>query len=137
MSGDVARILKEAKTIAVVGLSSDPAKPGYYVPAYLQEHGYRIIPVNPTIDEALGQRAYPDLRSVPEKIDVVDIFRRSEDVPPVVEQAIEVGARAVWMQQGIVNEEAAARAREAGLDVVMNRCMKVEHRRLSQHTETR
>jgi uncharacterized protein len=132
MSGEVGRILKEARTVAVVGLSSDPAKAGHYVPAYLQRQGYRIIPVNPTLDEALGERAYPDLKSVPERIDVVEIFRRAEDVPPVVEQAIEVGARAVWMQRGIVNEEAAAKAREAGLDVVMDRCMMVEHRRLSK-----
>jgi uncharacterized protein len=132
MGDEIGRILREAKTIAVVGLSSDPAKPGHYVPAYLQGQGYRIIPINPILDEALGERAYPDLRSVPEKIDVVDVFRRAEDVPPVVEQAIEVGARAVWMQRGIVNEEAAARAREAGLDVVMNRCMMIEHRRLSK-----
>jgi uncharacterized protein len=132
MSGEVGRILKEARTVAVVGFSSDSAKPGHYVPAYLQRQGYRIIPVNPTLDEALGERAYPDLKSVPERIDVVEIFRRAEDVPPVVEQAIEVGARAVWMQRGIVNEEAAAKAREAGLDVVMDRCMMVEHRRLSK-----
>lgn len=133
MNDDVERILRESKTVAVVGLSPNPGKPSHWVPAYLQSHGYRVIPVNPTVAEVLGEASYPDLKSVPDKIDVVEIFRRPEDVPPVVEQAIEVGASAVWMQSGIVNEEAAAKARAAGLDVVMDRCMMVEHDRLFQH----
>ncbi|HZK67011.1 MAG TPA: CoA-binding protein [Chloroflexota bacterium] len=122
------RILKEAKTIAVVGLSDKPERTSYRVSSYMQRQGFRIIPVNPTIQSSLGETAYPDLASVPEKIDLVDIFRRSEDVPPIVDQAIQLGARAVWMQEGIVNEEAAAKAAAAGLDVVMDRCIMVEHR---------
>ena len=97
---------------------------------YLQDQGYRIVPVNPRADTILGEKSYPDLASIPEKVDVVDIFRRSDDVPPVVDQAIDIGAKAVWMQLGIVNEDAAVKAREAGLGVVMDRCMLVEHRNL-------
>ena len=123
-------ILESAQTIAVVGLSSRPERPAHSVPAYMQRKGYRIIPVNPTLEQALGEQAYPDLLSMPEPVDVVQIFRRSEDVPPVVEQAIQIGAKAVWMQEGIVNEEAADRARRAGLAVVMDTCMRVAHRRL-------
>jgi len=121
-------ILRRYRTIAVVGASNDLEKPAGYVPAYLKEHGYRIIPVNPTETEVLGEKSYPDLASVPEPIEVVDIFRHSEDVPPVVDEAIGAGAKAVWMQLGIVNEEAAAVARAAGLEVVMDRCMKTELR---------
>jgi len=124
----IERILNQTRTIAVVGLSSDQAKAGYYVPEYLQQHGYRIIPVNPALDQALGEKAYPDLPSVPEPVDLVLIFRRSEAVPPFVDQAIEIRAKAVWMQQGIINAEAAEKAQQAGLDVVMNACMMVEHR---------
>jgi predicted CoA-binding protein len=125
----IRHILDETRTIAVVGLSSRPERAGYYVPAYLQEHGYRIVPVNPYLEGALGETAYPDLYSVPEPIDLVLVFRRSENVPPVVQAAIHVGAKAVWMQLGIVNEDAAEQARAAGLDVVMDACMLVEHRR--------
>jgi predicted CoA-binding protein/signal transduction histidine kinase len=124
------RILENARTIAVVGLSGRPERPAHSVPAYLQRKGYRIIPVNPTLEQVLGEVAYADLLSVPEPVDVVQIFRRSEDVPPVVEQAIQIGARAVWMQEGIINEDAADRARRAGLDVVMDTCMRVAHQRL-------
>ena len=124
------RILESAKTIAVVGFSSRPDRPAHSVPAYMQRKGYRIIPVNPNLEQALGETAYPDLLSVPEPVDVVQIFRRSEDVPPVVEQAIQIGAKAVWMQEGIVNEDAADLARRAGLAVVMDTCMRVAHRRL-------
>ncbi len=131
METNIERILREARTIAVVGLSPKPYRPSFGVAEYLQQRGYRIIPVNPTVDQVLGEKSYPDLKSVPEKIDVVDIFRRPEDVPPVVEEAIQVGARAIWMQEGIINEAAAARARQAGLDVVMDRCMLKEHQRLS------
>ena len=123
-------ILKRAKTVAVVGLSPKADRPSYGVASYLKEQGYRIIPVNPAADEVLGEKCYPDLSSIEEKVDVVDIFRRAEDVPPIVEEAIRTGAETVWMQEGIVNEEAAARAREAGLEVVMDRCMLKEHKRL-------
>ena len=124
----IEKILKESKTIAVVGLSPDPARPSHGVARYLQAQGYRIIPVNPLIEEVLGEKSYPDLASVPETVDVVDIFRGSRHVPAIVEAAIVKGARAVWMQEGIVHQEAAARAREAGLMVVMDRCMLKEHR---------
>ena len=116
------------KTIAVVGLSSNPQSPSYEVAAYLQGQGYRIIPVNPTEQDVLGERAYPSLRDVPQPVDVVDIFRRAEAVPGIVEDAIAVGAPTVWMQLGIVNEAAAQRAHAAGLNVVMDHCMGVEHR---------
>ena len=123
-------ILKESKVIAVVGLSPKLERDSHKVAKYLQDQGYRIVPVNPRADTILGEKSYPDLASIPEKVDVVDIFRRSDDVPPVVDQAIDIGAKAVWMQLGIVNEDAAAKAREAGLGVVMDRCMLVEHRNL-------
>lgn len=125
----IATILAETRTIAVVGFSSRPERAGYYVPAYLRDQGYRIIPVNPHLQNGLGEKAYPDLLSVPEPVDLVLIFRRPEEVPPVVEQAIAIGAKAVWMQLGIVNEAAAERARTAGLRVVMDACMLIEHRR--------
>jgi predicted CoA-binding protein len=124
----IEKLLKSTKTIAVVGLSSRRTRAGYYVPAYLQDNGYRIIPVNPHIDTALGEQAYPDLKSIPHPVDLVLIFRRSELVMEPVEAAVEIGAKAVWMQQGIYNEKAAVLANEAGLDVVMDACMLVEHR---------
>jgi predicted CoA-binding protein len=123
-------ILASAKTIASVGLSSNPAKESFGIAAYLKSQGYRVIPVNPTATEILDERSYPDLESVPEKIDVVQVFRKPEDVPPVVDSAIKSGAKVVWMQEGIVNEEAAEKARAAGLQVVMDACMRVMHRRL-------
>lgn len=123
-------ILLSAKTIASVGLSSNQQKESYWIVSYLKDQGYRVIPVNPTADEILGEKSYPDLESVPEPIDVVQVFRKPEDVPPVVDSAIKAGAKAVWMQEGIVNEEAAQKAREAGLRVVMDACMRVTHRRL-------
>ena len=123
-------ILLSTKTIASVGLSSNPGKESYGIVQYLKSQGYRVIPVNPTAEEILGETSYPDLESVPEKIDVVQVFRRPEDVPPIVESAIKVGAKTVWMQEGIVNEEAAQKARQAGLQVVMDACMRVTHRRL-------
>ena len=122
-------ILSHVKTIAVVGLSSQERKAGYYVPQYLQQEGYRIIPVNPYLKKSLGEKAYPNLAAVPEPIDLALIFQRSENVAPFVDQAIEVGAKAVWMQLGITNEPAAEKARQAGLRVVQNACMLVEHRR--------
>ena len=123
-------ILAASRTIAVVGLSARPHRPSHEVAAYLQTHGYRIIPVNPTITEALGEKASPTLREIREHVDVVQIFRRPEHVPPIVDEAIAIGANAVWMQSGIVCEEAAARARAAGLAVVMNACMMTTHRAL-------
>ncbi len=129
----IQKILSECRTIAVVGLSSQPEKAGYYVPAYLQSQGYRIIPVNPHLSEALGEKAYASLLDISEAVDLVLIFRRSEAVPPFVDQAIQIGAKAVWMQLGILHPEAAEKARQAGLLVVMNACMLVEHRnRLDQ-----
>jgi hypothetical protein len=113
-------IIKGSHSVAMVGLSSNPERASHRVASYLQSRGYRVIPVNPREREVLGERAYPDLTSIPEKVDVVDIFRRSEDVPPIVDEAIRIGAKAVWMQEGIVNEAAASRAREAGLAVVMD-----------------
>jgi predicted CoA-binding protein len=124
----ITEILKTAKTIAVVGLSASPMRPSYGVSAYMQSQGYRIIPVNPTISGALGEKAYASLRDVPEKIDIVDIFRRSENVPAIVDDAIAVGAPVIWMQEGVVHEEAAERARAAGAFVVMDRCILKEHR---------
>ena len=125
-------------TIAVVGLSKDPAKPSHDVARYLQSCGYRIVPVNPTVEEVLGEKSYPSLLSLPDdlkrKIEVVDIFRRSEDVPPIVAEAMKLHQsfghpKAIWMQLGIVDEASARRARHAGLQVVMDRCMKIEHAR--------
>ncbi len=112
--------LRNSKTIAVVGLSDNPERPSFGVSRYMQEQGYRIIPVNPMIEEALGEKSYPDLKSIPEPIDMVDIFRRSELVGPVVDEAIEVGAKYIWMQDGVINEEAAAKAEAAGIPVIMN-----------------
>jgi predicted CoA-binding protein len=121
---------KSIKTIASVGLSANVEKPSFGIVYYLQQQGYRVIPVNPTAPEILGEKSYPDLLSIPEKVDVVQLFRRSEDVPPFVEQAIQIGAKVVWMQEGISNPEAAKKAEAAGLTVVMDRCMRAEHIRL-------
>ena len=126
----LAEILSSARTIAVVGLSGKRYRPSYGVAEYLQRAGYRIIPVNPRESEVLGEKSYPDLDSVPEPVDIVDVFRRAEFVPEIVEAAIRIGARAVWMQEGVVHEEAAARARGAGLVVVMDRCILKDHRRM-------
>jgi hypothetical protein len=123
-------LLNDAKTIAVVGLSSDPFRPSFGVAQYLQEQGYRIIPVNPKEPEVLGEKAYARLEDIPEPVDIVDIFRRSEFVPEVVGSAITIGAKAVWMQEGVVHEAAAAQARTAGLQVVMDRCILRDHRHL-------
>ena len=129
------RILAASKTIAVVGLSDKPDRPSYTIPAYLQQQGYRIIPVNPKLTEVLGEKAYASVRDIPEPIDVVEVFRRAEDVPPIVEDAIAKGAKVVWLQLGIVNEEAAARAKAAGLQVVMDTCMGATHRLLRSRGE--
>ncbi len=116
-------ILSQSRVIAVVGASSDPQRPAYKVPRTVMTYGYTVIPVNPNEKEVLGQKAYARLSDVPVKVDVVNIFRRSENVPPVVDEAIEIGAGAIWMQLGVKNEEAAARARARGIDVVMDRCI--------------
>jgi predicted CoA-binding protein len=125
----ILEILKKAKTIAVVGLSSNPARASHEVSAYMQAAGYRIIPVNPNEREVLGEKSYARLEDVPGKIDIVDVFRRAEDVPPVVESAIRIGAGVIWMQLGIENAEAAERARAAGLAVIEDKCILVEHRK--------
>jgi hypothetical protein len=127
----MAEILRSAHTIAVVGLSGKRFRPSFGVAQYLQRAGYRIIPVNPLETEILGEKAYPDLDSVPDSIDIVDIFRRSEHVPAIVEAAVRKGARAVWMQEGVIHEEAARRAQAAGLAVAMDRCILKEHRRMA------
>ncbi len=129
---EIADLLRASRVIAVVGLSSNPLRPSHGVAGYMQQHGYRIVPVNPQETDVLGEQAYPSLDEVPGKIDIVNIFRRSEFVPPIVEDAIRLGARAVWMQEGVIHEEAAARARAAGLIVVMDRCILKEHQRLAR-----
>jgi uncharacterized protein len=124
-------ILRNSKTIAIVGCSNNPEKASNHVGSYLKGKGYRVIPVNPAEKAVLGEVCYPDLSSVPEKVDVVDIFRKSEDVPPIVRDAIKIGAKAVWMQEGISNPDAAKEAMQAGLKVVMNKCMLKEHTRMT------
>jgi predicted CoA-binding protein len=126
----VEEILNKSQTVAVVGLSANPERPSHIVASYLKEKGYKIIPVNPGEKTVLGEISYPDLTSIPEKVDVVDIFRRSEDVPAIVREAIKTGAKSVWMQEGVTNKEAAAEARKAGLKVVMDKCMRKEHIKL-------
>ncbi|OFW11106.1 MAG: CoA-binding protein [Acidobacteria bacterium RIFCSPLOWO2_12_FULL_59_11] len=126
---DIEKILESSRVVAVVGLSSRDYRPSYRIAKYLQSAGYRVIPVNPKETEVLGEKAYPRLEDVPEKVDVVNIFRRSELVPPIVEAAIRVGTKAIWMQEGVFHAEAAEQARAAGLQVVMDRCIFKEHRR--------
>jgi predicted CoA-binding protein len=129
-TGKIADLLRTSRTIAVVGLSNKPMRPSYGVSEYMQRAGYRIIPVNPQEDEVLGEKAYASLEEIPEKIDIVDIFRRPEFVPPIVDSAIKIGARAVWMQEDVCHEQAAEKARQAGLFVVEDRCILKDHRRL-------
>ena len=124
----IGELLKRTKTIAVVGLSNNPLRPSHGVSAYMQSHGYRVIPVNPSIQSALGEKAYASLLDVPEKIDLVNIFRRSEFVEEIVDQAIQLKVPAVWMQQDVIHEKAAEKARQAGIFVVMDRCILIEHR---------
>jgi len=124
------RILHNSKTIAVVGLSADWFRPSFFAAKYLQEHGYRVIPVNPKYPEILGEKCYRSLRDIPEKVDIVDVFRKTADVMPIAEDAIAIGAKVLWQQLGVQNEAAAAKARAAGLETVMNRCVKIEHGRL-------
>ena len=123
-------VLDASRIIAVVGLSNNPDRPSYRVAGYLKRNGYRIIPVNPKEKIILGEASYPSLDYVPEQVEVVDIFRQSRDVLPIVRDAIKIGAKAIWMQEGVINEEAAALAREAGLKVVMDRCMLKEHQKI-------
>lgn len=127
---ELREILRQARTVAIVGMSSSPGKTSFRVAAYLKHVGYHVIPVNPYSGEILGKTSYPDLEAIPDPVDIVQIFRPSETVIPIVEQAIRIKAKAVWMQLGIANEAAAEIARAAGIKVVMNRCMEVEHRRL-------
>ncbi|HYD58597.1 MAG TPA: CoA-binding protein [Burkholderiales bacterium] len=124
------RILSENRVIAVVGLSADWYRPSYFAAKYMMEHGYRVIPVNPKYPEILGQKCYARLEDVPEKVGIVDVFRRSADVPPIAQSAIRIGARVLWQQLGVRNEVAHAAAQAAGLDSVMDRCVKIEHGRL-------
>ena len=124
------RILRESRVIAVVGLSADWFRPSYFAAKYMQEHGYRVIPVNPKYDSILGEKCYRSLRDVPEPIDIVDVFRKTQDVPPIADDAIAIRAKVLWQQLGVRNESAAAKARAAGMDAVMDRCVKIEHGRL-------
>ena len=133
MTDDIAtlrRILKSCKTVAVVGLSAEWHRPSNFVAKYLQSHGYRVIPVNPRYDSILGEKCYARLEDIPEPVDLVDVFRRTEDVLPIAHSAVAIGARCLWQQIGVVNREADAVARAAGLDSVMDRCVKIEHARL-------
>jgi len=124
------RILRDSRVLAVVGLSADWFRPSFFAAKYMQEHGYRVIPVNPKYESILGERCYKSLRDIPEKVDLVDIFRKTQDVMPIAEEAIAIGARVLWQQLGVKNEAAAAKARAAGLETVMDRCVKIEHGRL-------
>ena len=124
------RILLASRTIAVVGLSAHWHRPSYFAAKYMQDHGYRIVPVNPTYEEVLGERCYPDIASIPDDVDIVDCFRKAEEIVPIARDAVAKGARVLWMQLGIRNDEAARIACDAGLDVVMNRCVKIEHARI-------
>jgi len=133
MADDIAtlrRILRTSRTIAIVGLSAEWHRPSFFAAKYLQEHGYRVIPVNPRYDKILGERCHPTLATIEIPIDIVDVFRRSEDVMPIAEEAIAIGAKCLWQQIGVKNEAAAALAASAGLEAVMNRCVKIEHGRL-------
>ena len=127
---NIPQILKSFKKIAVIGISNKPDRPSHYVSYFMKEHGYQIYPVNPGLDEVLGEKCYPSLSAIPDEVEIVDIFRRAEFVDEIVEKAIEVNAKVIWMQQGIVNENAAQKAIEAGLQVVMDRCIKTEYARL-------
>src|ERR1043165_1253690 len=128
-SDKLRRILRGSRTIAVVGLSAQWHRPSYFAAKYLQEHGYRIIPVNPTYDSILGEKSYKSVRDIPEKVDVVDCFRKSEEIPKLADEAIAIGAKVLWMQLGVENAEARRKAEAAGLEVVENHCMKIEHGR--------
>ena len=133
MTDDIAtlrRILRDCRTLAVVGLSAEWHRPSFFAAKYMQQHGYRIVPVNPRYTEVLGERCYPSLADIPHRIDMVDVFRRTDDVLPIAEQAVAIGARCLWQQIGVKNLAAAELARAAGLDTVLDRCVKIEHARL-------
>ena len=127
---DLRRILNDYKRVAMVGLSDDWSRPSNFAAKYLLDHGFEVIPVTPKYTEILGQKCYADLRDIPQPVDIVDLFQRVDRIPPFVDQAIEIGAKVVWMQLGITHEDAAQKARDAGLEVVMDRCMKIEYARL-------
>jgi predicted CoA-binding protein len=127
---ELRRILKTNHTIAVVGLSADWYRPSYFAAKYMQEHGFRIIPVNPKYDEILGEKCYPNLKAIPEPVDIVDVFRKPDDCVPIAQDAVAIGAKVLWLQLGVVNEEAAHIAQTGGLEVVMDRCVKIEYARL-------
>ena len=127
---ELRRILKNNHTIAVVGLSADWYRPSYFAAKYMQEHGFRVIPVNPKYDEILGEKCYPNLKAIPEPVDIVDVFRKPEDCVPIAQDAVAIGAKVLWLQLGVVNEEAAQIAQAGGLEVVMDRCVKIEYARL-------
>jgi predicted CoA-binding protein len=127
---ELRRILKNNHTIAVVGLSADWYRPSYFAAKYMQEHGFRVIPVNPKYDEILGEKCYPNLKAIPEPVDIVDVFRKPEDCVPIAQDAVAIGAKVLWLQLGVVNEEAAHIAQAGGLEVVMDRCVKIEYARL-------
>lgn len=127
---ELRRILKNNHTIAVVGLSADWYRPSYFAAKYMQEHGLRIIPVNPKYDEILGEKCYPNLKAIPDSVDIVDVFRKPDDCVPIAEDAVAIGAKVLWLQLGVVNEEAARIAEAGGLEVVMDRCVKIEYARL-------
>ena len=124
------RILKDNHTIAIVGLSADWYRPSYFAAKYMQEHGFRIIPVNPKYTEILGEKCYPDLKSIPEKVDMVDVFRKSADCPPIAKEAVAIGAKVLWLQLGVENDEAKTIAESGELEFVQNRCVKIEYARL-------
>ena len=124
------RILKENHTIAIVGLSADWYRPSYFAAKYMQEHGFKIIPVNPKYTEILGEKCYPDLKSIPEKVDMVDVFRKSADCAPIAKEAVAIGAKVLWLQLGVENDEAKAIAESGGVEFVENRCVKIEYARL-------
>ncbi len=124
------RILSTHKRVAMVGLSADWWRPSFFAAKYLLEHGFEVIPVNPKYQEILGQKCYPDLKSIPTPVDIVDLFQKMERVPPFVDEAIEIGAKVVWMQLGIINRQAAQKALDSGLEVIMDRCMKIEYARI-------
>jgi len=127
---ELRRILKTNHTIAVIGLSADWYRPSYFAAKYMQEHGFRIIPVNPKYDEILGEKCYPNLKGIPEPVDIVDVFRKPDDCAPIAQDAVAIGAKVLWLQLGVVNEEAARVAEAGGLEVVMDRCVKIEYARL-------
>ncbi|HQR06605.1 MAG TPA: CoA-binding protein [Gemmatales bacterium] len=128
---EMKQLLHNTRTIAVVGLSNKPDRPSHHVAAYLQSVGYRVIPVNPSVVSILGERCYPTLRDIPEPVDMVDVFRRSDAVSPIAQEAIAIGAKSLWLQEGVIHEQAAEEARAAGLQVVMDQCILKEHERLS------